>query len=344
MEADYYKVLGVGRGATDDELKKAYRRLVMKYHPDKNPSPQADTLFKQVSVAYDVLSDPDKRAIYDQYGEEGIKAGVATPSPSAAHAHAHAHGFGGGSGPGFRFHPRSADEIFQEMFGGSFFGQGPRGPWSGGSAPQSVPGCAASVAAAAAGFSPGSGEASGGSARKGAAIERQLACSLEDLHKGATKKMKISRDVLDSVGKPMSVEEILTIDIKPGWKKGTKITFPEKGNETRNVIPSDLVFIIEERAHPKFKRDGNDLVYTHKISLVDALTGCAVQLTTLDGRSLTVPVKSVISPTYEEVVQGEGMPITREPSKKGNLRIKFQIKFPTALTADQKAGVQQLLS
>lgn len=142
----------------------------------------------------------------------------------------------------------------------------------------------------------------------------------------------------------MSVEEILTIDIKPGWKKGTKITFPEKGNETRNVIPSDLVFIIEERAHPKFKRDGNDLVYTHKISLVDALTGCAVQLTTLDGRSLTVPVKSVISPSYEEVVQGEGMPITREPSKKGNLRIKFQIKFPTALTADQKAGVQQLLS
>lgn len=349
MEAEYYKVLGVGRGATDDELKKAYRRLVMKYHPDKNPSPQADTLFKQVSVAYDVLSDPDKRAVYDQYGEEGVKAGVAPPSPSAAPAHAHAHGFGGGgSGPGFRFHPRSADEIFQEMFGGSYFGQGPRGPWSGGSAPQSVPGCAANAAAAAAaaaaGFSPGSGEASGGSARKGAAIERQLACSLEDLHKGATKKMKISRDVLDSVGKPMSVEEILTIDIKPGWKKGTKITFPEKGNETRNVIPSDLVFIIEERAHPKFKRDGNDLVYTHKISLVDALTGCAVQLTTLDGRSLTVPVKSVISPTYEEVVQGEGMPITREPSKKGNLRIKFQIKFPTALTADQKAGVQQLLS
>ncbi|XP_051227581.1 uncharacterized protein [Lolium perenne] len=341
MEVDYYKVLGVGRAATDDELKKAYRRLVMKYHPDKNPSPQAGPLFKQVSAAYDVLSDPDKRAVYDQYGEEGLKAGVAPPSPSAApppHAHAH------GAGPGFRFNPRTADEIFKEMFGaGSYFGQPPRSP----ATPQSVPGATASsyaAAAAAAGFSPGSGEASGGSMRKAAAIERQLACSLEDLHKGATKKMKISRDVLDSAGKPMSVEEILTIDIKPGWKKGTKITFPEKGNETRNVIPSDLVFIIEERAHPKFKRDGNDLVYTHKISLVDALTGCAVQLMTLDGRNLTVPVKSVINPTYEEVVPGEGMPITREPSKKGNLRIKFQIKFPTNLTADQKAGVQQLLS
>ena len=144
--------------------------------------------------------------------------------------------------------------------------------------------------------------------------------------------------------KPTNVEEILTIDIKPGWKKGTKITFPEKGNERRNVVPSDLVFIIEERAHPKFKRDGNDLIYTHKISLVEALTGCTVQVATLDGRTLTIPVKSVVSPTYEEVVQGEGMPITREPSKKGNLRIKFQIKFPTNLTADQKAGIQQLLS
>uniref|UniRef100_A0ACD5W4T5 Uncharacterized protein n=1 Tax=Avena sativa TaxID=4498 RepID=A0ACD5W4T5_AVESA len=338
MEADYYKVLGVGRGATDDELKKAYRHLVMKYHPDKNSSPQADPLFKQVSAAYDVLSDPDKRAVYDQYGEEGLRAGVAPPSPSAAQpVHAHAHG---GSGPGFRFNPRSPDEIFKEMFGGSYFRPPPGGP----ATPQSVPGVGATASYAAAGFSPGSAEASGGSMRKAAAIERQLTCSLEDLHKGATKKMKISRDVLDPAGKPMSVEEILTIDIKPGWKKGTKITFPEKGNETRNVIPSDLVFIIEERARPKFKRDGNDLVYMHKISLVDALTGCAVQLTTLDGRSLTVPMKSVINPTYEEVVPGEGMPITREPSKKGNLRIKFLIKFPTNLTADQKAGVQQLLS
>ena len=110
------------------------------------------------------------------------------------------------------------------------------------------------------------------------------------------------------------------------------------------MIPSDLVFVIEEREHPKFQRDGNDLVYTHKISLVDALIGCTVQLTTLDGRSLAVPVKSVINPTYEEVIPGEGMPITREPSKKGDLRIKFQIEFPTYLTADQKAGVQQFLS
>lgn len=143
--------------------------------------------------------------------------------------------------------------------------------------------------------------------------------------------------------KPTTVEEILTIDIKPGWKKGTKITFPEKGNEHRNVIPSDLVFIIDEKPHSVFKRDGNDLVTTQKISLVEALTGCTVQLTTLDDRSLSIPINTIISPSHEEVVRGEGMPIPKEPSKKGNLRIKFNIKFPAKLTSEQKTGIKRLL-
>ena len=98
------------------------------------------------------------------------------------------------------------------------------------------------------------------------------------------------------------MEEILTIEIKPGWKKGTKITFQEKENEQRGVIPSDLVFIIDEKPHSVFKRNGNDLIVTQKISLVQTLTGYAAQITTLDGYTLTVPVKSAVSPTYEEVV------------------------------------------
>ena len=140
------------------------------------------------------------------------------------------------------------------------------------------------------------------------------------------------------------MEEILTIDIKPGWKKGTKITFPEKGHEQRGVIPSDLVFIIDEKPHNVFKRDGNDLVVTQKISLVEALTGYTAQITTLDGRALSIPINVVISPSYEEVVKGEGMPIPKDPSRKGNLRIKFNIKFPTKLTAEQKTGIKRLLS
>lgn len=140
------------------------------------------------------------------------------------------------------------------------------------------------------------------------------------------------------------MEEILTIDIKPGWKKGTKITFPEKGNEQRGVIPSDLVFIIDEKPHSVFKRDGNDLVVTQKIPLVEALTGYTAQITTLDGRSLSIPINAVISPSYEEVVKGEGMPLPKDSSKKGNLRIKFNIKFPTRLTSEQKTGLKRLLS
>lgn len=141
----------------------------------------------------------------------------------------------------------------------------------------------------------------------------------------------------------MPVEEILTIDIKPGWKKGTKITFPEKGNEQPNVVPADLVFIIDEKPHSVFTREGNDLVLTQKVTLAEALTGYTAHITTLDGRRLTIPINSVIHPDYEEVVPKEGMPLPKDPSRRGNLRIKFKIRFPTRLSADQKSGIKKLL-
>ncbi|MED6196120.1 hypothetical protein PIB30_044312 [Stylosanthes scabra] len=338
MGVDYYKILQVDRGAKDDDLKKAYRKLAMKWHPDKNPNnkKEAEAKFKQISEAYDVLSDPQKRAVYDQYGEEGLKGQV--PPPGAG-------GFSSaGDGPTtFRFNPRSADDIFSEFFGFSspFGGMGDMGGRAGASGfPRGMFGDDIFNSFA----RHGAGEGSTNMPRKSAPIERTLQCSLEDLYKGTTKKMKISRDVTDASGRATTVEEILTIEIKPGWKKGTKITFPEKGNEQRGVIPADLVFIIDEKPHSLFKRDGNDLVVTQKISLIEALTGYTAQLTTLDGRSISVPINSIISPSYEEVIKGEGMPIPKEPSKRGNLRIKFNIKFPSRLTSDQKAGIKRLLT
>ncbi|XP_010919404.1 uncharacterized protein [Elaeis guineensis] len=343
MGADYYKILQVDKNAKEEDLKKAYRKLAMRWHPDKNPNnkKEAEAKFKQISEAYEVLSDPQKRAIYDQYGEEGLKGQVPPPGAGGASFFP-----GGGEGPTvFHFNPRNADDIFSEFFGFSSpfgsMGSGGGGGMRGGSRFSSSMFGDDFFGST---FGPGEGPMDSRQPRKAAPIENLLPCSLEDLYKGTTKKMKISREIADMSGKTMPVEEILTIDIKPGWKKGTKITFPEKGNEQPNVIPADIVFIIDEKPHPVFTREGNDLVVTRKVSLVEALTGYTVHLTTLDGRSLTIPINSVIHPSYEEIVPGEGMPIPKDPSRKGKLRIKFDIKFPTRLTSEQKAGIKRLLS
>ena len=137
--------------------------------------------------------------------------------------------------------------------------------------------------------------------------------------------------------------EILTIDVKPGWKKGTKITFPDKGNEQQNQLPADLVFIIDEKPHTTYKRDGNDLTINHKVTLAEALGGTTVNLTTLDSRNLLIPVHDIVSPGYELVVAMEGMPIAKEPGNWGDLRIKFEVKFPTRLTPEQRAGLKRVL-
>lgn len=141
-----------------------------------------------------------------------------------------------------------------------------------------------------------------------------------------------------------SVEETLKIDIKPGWKKGTKITFPGKGNQERGTAPADLIFVVDEKPHALFKRDGNDLVVTQKILLLDALIGKTLNLTTLDGRDLTIQVTNIVKPGHELVVLNEGMPISKEPGKKGNLRIKFDVMFPSRLTTQQKYDLKRILS
>lgn len=293
-----------------------------------------------------MLSDSQKRAVYDQYGEEGLKGQVPPPGAGGPGGSS----YYGGDGSTFRFNPRSADDIFAEFFGFSspFSSMGGMGGMGGG-VDRGMRGSKFGMYDndIFGSFSQFPGEASMHAPQrpqKAAPIENRLPCNLADLYKGTTKKMKISREILDSSGRTMVVEEILTIDIKPGWKKGTKITFPEKGNESPHVIPADIVFVIDEKPHDLFTREGNDLVMTQKISLAEALTGCTVQVTALDGRNLTVPINNVVYPGYEEVVLREGMPIPKDPSKKGNLRIKFNIKFPSRLTSEQKSEIKRLLA
>ncbi|XP_059459987.1 uncharacterized protein LOC132189321 [Corylus avellana] len=333
MGLDYYSVLKVDRNATDDDLKKAYRRLAMKWHPDKNPTNKkdAEAKFKQISEAYEVLSDPQKKAIYDQYGEEGLKD--MPPSGSGGFP------FGNGSA-GNGFNPRNAEDIFAEFFGSSPFGFGSSGP-----------GRSMRFQSDGSGIFGGFGGSEnifrsyseGSVPKKPPPVESKLPCSLVELYSGSTRKMKISRTLVNANGRQVPETEILTIDVKPGWKRGTKITFPDKGNEQHNQLPADLVFVIDEKPHDIYKRDGNDLIVNHRVSLAEALGGTTVNLTTLDGRSLSIPVTDIVNPGYEVVVAREGMPIVKEPGNRGDLRIKFEVKFPTRLTPEQKAGLKRAL-
>lgn len=135
----------------------------------------------------------------------------------------------------------------------------------------------------------------------------------------------------------------MKIDIKPGWKKGTKITFPGKGNQQPGSPPSDLIFVVNERPHSSFKRDGNDLVMIQKILLLESLVGKTLNLRTLDGRDLTIEVTDIVKPGDELVVPDEGMPVAKELNKKGNLRIKFDVMFPSRLTTHQKHDLRMIL-
>ncbi|KAK3440087.1 hypothetical protein EUGRSUZ_B00399 [Eucalyptus grandis] len=349
MGVDYYNILKVNRNASDEDLKKAYKRLAMIWHPDKNPTSkrsEAEAKFKQISEAYDVLSDSQKRQIYDLYGEEALKSGQFPPrgggvGGSGAQPHfAHRPNQGGhhqfnGSGASFTFNPRDAEDIYAEFFGSESNGGG------GGGRGRRAYGGDGFFKASNGGASASHG--GGGELRKEAPVENALPCSLEELYRGAKKKMKISRTISDGFSKIRTVEEILTIEIRPGWKKGTKITFPEKGNQEPGVIPADLIFVVDEKPHAVYKRDGNDLVVDQEITLLEALTGKNLELTTLDGRNLVIPLNEIIKPGLEKVVPNEGMPISREHGRKGNLRIKFDVKYPSRLTADQKSDLRRVL-
>eukprot|EP00270_Netrium_digitus_P009832 TRINITY_DN3013_c0_g1_i8.p1 TRINITY_DN3013_c0_g1~~TRINITY_DN3013_c0_g1_i8.p1 ORF type:complete len:363 (-),score=95.35 TRINITY_DN3013_c0_g1_i8:148-1236(-) len=358
MGVDYYKVLEVPRNASDDDIKKAYRKLAMKYHPDKNPNnnKSAEAKFKEVSEAYEVLSDSQKREIFDRYGEEGLKGGV--PPPGAEGSPFMPPGGGGPNMQQFHFTPSRAEDIFAQFFSGTGPFGGVGGGFPGmmggmgggpGMTRVRVNGFGGDVFGDSSFRSAFDGDGSmggmgGGIGRKPASVETKLICGLDELYKGTTKKMKISRQIADASGKTMPVEEVLTIDIKPGWKKGTKITFPEKGNEQPGYPAPDLVFVVDEKPHPNFTRDGDDLIYKMTVPLADALSGISSTITTLDNRPIKINVSDVVYPGFEVVVPGEGMPLQKSPGKKGNLRVNFSVKFPQKLSEEQKQQLRRILS
>uniref|UniRef100_H2Z2S0 J domain-containing protein n=1 Tax=Ciona savignyi TaxID=51511 RepID=H2Z2S0_CIOSA len=309
MGKDYYKVLGITQSASDDDIKKAYRKLALKYHPDKNKSPGAEEKFKEVAEAYEVLSDPEKRKMYNLHGEQGLNGGMSNDGDSYHYT--------------FHGDPRA---TFEQFFGTSnpfanFFGGPPRTQGDNVSCQ----------------FSHSSNQP-----RQDPAIQFDLKCTLDDIYKGNTRKMKITRKRFNRDGHSTRNEDkILHVEIKKGWKEGTKITFPREGDEKPNTIPADIVFTVKDAQHEKFKRDGSNIIYTHTVTLNQALTGFTAMIPTLDAdRNIPLPCTDVVKPDTQKRIRGEGLPLPKQPHRRGDLLVNFNIVFPAYLSRQSKALVK----
>uniref|UniRef100_A0A8B9QZN5 DnaJ homolog subfamily B member 13 n=1 Tax=Anas platyrhynchos TaxID=8839 RepID=A0A8B9QZN5_ANAPL len=314
MGQDYYAVLGLGREATTADIQRAYRLQALRSHPLKCREPGAQERFRQLAEAYDVLGDPVKRGVYDRFGEEGLKGGVPLE--------------GGDEDSwtgGYVFH-NNPDKVFRDFFGGEnpfseFF---------------SEDGSEVVV--------PYGGLRGRGVLKQDPPIVRDLHLSLEDLFHGCTKKIKISRRVMNEDGQTSTIrDKILTIDVRPGWRQGTRITFEKEGDQGPNVIPADITFVVREKPHLRFKRADDNLSYVATIPLGKALVGCTVEVRTLDGRLLNIPINDIVHPKYCKVVPGEGMPLPQEPRRRGDLLISFNICFPRELTPEKKMLLKSAL-
>ncbi|KAJ4809802.1 DnaJ heat shock family protein [Rhynchospora pubera] len=159
-------------------------------------------------------------------------------------------------------------------------------------------------------------------------IEYRLVCTLEEMYSGTIKSIRLTRDVIFPTGKKKISIEMLTMNILPGAKKGTRFIFKEKGSESPNTIPADIIVTLDQKPHDIYTREGDDLIHTETVSLWEVLTcSCTLDLTTLDRRNLTVPINCVTFPFHEKIVPREGMPSTKDPSKRGDLRIKLNFKI-----------------
>jgi len=367
MGKDYYKILGVAKGASDDEIKKGYRKMALKYHPDKNKAAGAEEKFKEIAEAYDVLSDPKKKEIYDKFGEEGLKGGGGGGGPSGPGG---AGGFSGGGHPGFAHQYQfngDPHEIFKTFFGGKdpfadLMGGagGPGGPggafhFSSFGEPMDTDDLFGHHHGGAGGIGRNHSfhdfhgmrnqQKSPSRKRQDAPVERDLNVALEDIASGCTKKMKITRRVLNADGKSTrSEDKVLSIDVKPGWKSGTKITFPKEGDQNPGSIPADVVFILRDKPHALFRRDAADILYTANISLKDALCGGgSIQIPTLDGRKIPLALDNIVKPTTKKKIKGEGLPLPKEPSKKGDIVVDFNIRFPDQVSTSVKEILRDTL-
>lgn len=302
---DYYNVLGVSRTSSQDEIKKAFRKLAMKYHPDKNPGDKsAEERFKEVNEAYDVLSDPKKKEMYDQFGSAGPHAG-----PQGNPFRGGFQGFSGG------FDPRQAGnaENFQDMFGdffGDFFGQ------------ETQPGA-------------GRGRA-GRREMRGSDLRYTLTISLEEAATGTEKRISFVRQ---RAGKEDTAK--LSITVPAGVKSGQRLKLRGEGDGPPGAgKPGDLYVIIGFQDHVLFRRKDNDVLMDLPVSFVDALLGTQVEVPTLTGKAaLGIPAGTHPGQVFR--LKGKGFPDIGGYAP-GDMLIRITVDVPNSVSEEERRALETL--
>ncbi|MBI2730040.1 MAG: molecular chaperone DnaJ [Sphingobacteriales bacterium] len=359
---DYYELLGVSKTATADEIKKAYRKVAMQYHPDRNPgNKEAEEKFKEAAEAYEILSDADKRTQYDRYGHAGVSGN------SRGH---------GGPGGGMNM-----DDIFSQfgdIFGddvfGSFFGGGGQRSRGGGGRTRGV---------------------------RGSNLRIKLKMTYEEIAKGASKTVKVKKHIPCTtcggsgakdkssiqtcgtcggqgqvrrvsntfLGQMQTVttcptcngegttiankcthckgegriygEETVTIDIPAGVQEGMQLSVGGKGNAgERGGTAGDLIVLIEEEAHPQLQRDGLNVVFDLHISIPQAVFGAEIQVPTIDGKAkIKIPAGTQSGKIFR--LKGKGFPSVNS-YEKGDELIHVNVWTPQHLTAEEKQMMEKL--
>lgn len=358
---DYYEILGVAKSASADEIKKAYRKVAMQYHPDRNPGDkEAEEKFKEAAEAYEILSDPDKKAKYDRYGHTAFGPGTG----------------GGAYGGGMnmedifsQFGDIFGDDIFGSFFGGGGGGRGARGGRSRGT--------------------------------RGSNLRVKLKLTYEEIAKGVTKNIKVKKYVPCNVchgsgakdsgsvqncgtcggsgqvrkvtntflGQMQTVttcptcngegsvvtskcgqckgegrmygEETVSVDIPAGVQEGMQLSLSGKGNAgERGGAPGDLLILIEEEPHKELEREGLNVIYDLHITFPDAAFGTQVEVPTIDGRAkIKIPAGTQAGKIFR--LKGKGFPEVNGYSR-GDQLIHVNIWTPQNLTSEEKAMLEKL--
>lgn len=337
MGKDYYKVLGLQKSCSDADIKKAYRKLALQHHPDRNKGKQAEEKFKEINFAYSILSDKEKRKRYDQFGEAGIN-----PNAGGGHPNMNDMDFGqfftngNNSSHSFSFNTTSNGDFgnydpfstFETFFGSK---SGHHDPFSG------MPGMHQHFGNS---FkmtnNMGSSNMGGGSRITGVtqSIDQPLNVTLEELYYGSTRKFKIGRDKKQKNGRYIREDKTFEIQVQPGWKDNTKIRFKGEANEADGKLPGDIIFSIKTKQHNNFFREGDNLIHKTDVTLSNALSGSRLEfhVPLIAGGNKQIFInQQIISPETEIRIANEGLPNSKNKSTRGDLIIRFNIIFPKNL-------------